>query len=110
MSYKFKVGDKGKTASGVGYEVVVHVASLSPAYRIYAKVQGQSMLIPYYENGTRPSIHGECGNLLPPSRTVFVNLYRGGYAYWYAGEKEASGAPPHSLVGSAVPVIIPQEV
>jgi hypothetical protein len=108
MSYKFKVGDKGKTSNGADYEVVVHDPELAAAHHIYAKIPGWTTLIPYYEDGTQA---GKSRNwLIPPPRTVYMNLYKTGYGYWYDSEENARRLADQRVMWVAIPVIISQEV
>lgn len=111
MKYQFKVGDKGKTTNGVPYEIV---SAMVPPYENHAflvKFPDDSSGTFWRNSEGKTSMkNGSLGNLLPPTRTVYVNLYEDGEMYrWYKHPtREAAIAKARNK--TAVAVAVPVEI
>lgn len=74
MSYKFKVGDKGKTGQGNDYEVVaVDVQGLAKGRAIVAVVDGYPA--GYLSNGQEQQHKSIYYDLLPPEQYGYINVF-----------------------------------
>ena len=106
MSYTFKVGDKGKTRNGVGYEVLLVDNRLDRPVRVL--LNGEGILYPRNADGTAFMYLGHASDLMPPSHTVYVNIYSDGTAFHYPHEDVARNSPEfagasRSRIAVAVP-------
>lgn len=109
MAYEFKVGDKGKTRGGDDYEVVYVDRTLTEYHQVYAKVAGYQTLLRYNITGTHNTSEDSLFNLMPPSRTVYVNVYEPDTfeSFAYNTEEEARASAADYALAVAVPVTIP---
>lgn len=111
-TYRFKVGDKGKTRNGHNYRVIAddYKGNFS-GQTILALIDdgsgGRETPVARYTDG-RLTREKELGNdLMPPTRTVYVNLYDNGDAFHH--EEEAK-AKKMAGKGRCFAVAVPVEV
>lgn len=114
--YQFKVGDKGKTVNGqLDYEVVLVDPSVKKGLVIrLVGVGGIAYLSQRHLDGSDILWSSTSPwDLLPPTRTVYVNLYGHGMKHinagWYDTEAQAKTAVvgAKDVVAVAVPITIP---
>lgn len=90
--YKFKKGDKGKTRYGDSYEVVIDDldnAARPLGVRFRCKDSGTEILTTRNSFGrVFPQVESN-DDLLPPTKTVWYNLYNHGAGIYYDTEAEA---------------------
>ena len=99
-----KVGVKGKTRGGDDYEVIALEPRIDRPVLVYTRGDVQAR-----GPDGRVNIHVEGTNrldLLPPTRTVYVNFHSDCCAYFYLSEKEARNGASDAFA-IAVPVEIP---
>lgn len=97
MSYQFKVGDKGKTREGKAYEVLAvdHDFKDRP---VIAKIADSRLKNRWYlarraTDGTAEADGDAMGiDLMPPTRTVYVNAYANGAVISYETSEQAKKA------------------
>lgn len=106
LPHGYKVGDKGKTRGGAPYEILLVDARLG-VFPVRALVEGELYACTAdgrYFDRLEPYVN----DLLPPSRTVYVNFYADGDAKWHESAAAAEEwAINPGLIALAVPVEIP---
>lgn len=103
MSYKFKVGDRGKTRGGKDYEVIaVEVVGLAKGRSIVVVVEGYAygLTAEGKEYGESSSSCSISFDLLPPEQYLYVNIFTNeGHhgTYPYSSEDKAKAEAARSL-------------
>lgn len=122
MSYKFKVGDKGKTRRGNRYRVVAD-DRLNGRFPVVALVEwrigatdgvGEELEGFTSTGGRLPTAHENDGDLLPPTVTKYLNAWYNTTtwvcAYLYPSAQAAKDAAAASADRTYVQVAVPVEV
>lgn len=110
MSYTFKVGDKGKTRSGRDYEVLaVDTRLAASVVALIIGSTGGAYTEQRWIDGRNVIGKDTAADLLPPTRTVYVNFYEDGSCFYYNDELTAKIQVPFDerhRIATAVPVEI----
>ena len=76
MAYQFKVGDTGKTRDGRAYRVIAtDVESPEPIAVVIQDGPGEEYVASRYPDGTQAPCGELCGDLIPPTPAVYINVY-----------------------------------
>lgn len=111
--YQFKVGDKGKTRDGrKEYEVISISDRVDRGLVAVIKYldDEQHRIGTWYPNGMFMPGKPQKDDLMPPTRTVYVNFYSNSISRYFDSEQHARAYPPLHCVETiaiAVPVEIP---
>lgn len=108
--YIFKDEDAGKTRDGLPYRVIADDRKGSfPLVVLVETIPGAEYLSSYTKFGRFLGETDHCRDLMPPSRTVFVNFHPGNRAYYFPSKEAAVRAAScaASTVITAIPIELP---
>lgn len=117
MNYQFKVGDKGKTETGSDYEVISLLSPPVDNWALIARITGKGLGVGavLYRTAEGKSMcsydkKGSFGDLLPPTRTVYVNLYKEHMCYEYFVSEEDARRVARITSFKVVAIAVPVEI
>lgn len=93
MAHVYKVGDKGKTREGRDYEVLMIEPRLEyPLVVLFTTDKNQTFVSTRSIDGSIYRSSERVGDLLPPVRYAYLNLYADGGVVAYTAEATARNA------------------
>jgi hypothetical protein len=103
-----KAGEPIQTRDGRKARFLAHVPEALPEYRVIILVDGESRSDEFLESGRYNASETRSNDLFmaPKTRTVFVNVYRNGNAWWYESKEYAEHSTDADTLAIAVPVEI----
>jgi hypothetical protein len=113
----FEVGKTYKTREGRDARVIcVDMAGGPPIVALVVVDRGPDCegIFRYYVDGSHSKSGESSNDLMPPTRTVYLNFFDNGNVFSYKSKGRAQGdakcRDQKSLIATAIPVEIPMEV
>lgn len=96
------------TRDGREARFIAHVPEFDEEYRVIVQISGKGGAVSYCEDG---SAYKGCEDhddlfMKPQKRTVWVNLYKDGKAFWHEHKKTADDYASQTTLLAAVPIEI----